>query len=315
VKVFSSMAIEVEAMKWFLRLYVLFTAFHLRLEAEELSHIYLTGFTWYNFTDWRLTGRDYGWFPPQSFDPEQVQLGDTIFLDWSCVEKFVNDYLPKIDTKVILITSNYGYGADDPMPGRFDFLLEDDRIGAWFLQNIDRPCTDKLIPIPIGMANSNWDHGNLALMERMIAHSLEKREKHQFFYINITYRPERQDCVRAFQAKGFTFYPRRSFEHYLKDMADSIFVASPRGHGLDTHRTWEALLMGCCPVVPSSTLNPLYEDLPVVVIDNWDEVTIEYLHEWQRKLTSREWSREKLYAPYWFAKVRAIQERIRLEFF
>lgn len=302
-------------MKCFLRLLALFTAFHLCLAADGLSHIYLTGYTWYNFSDWKLTGEEYGHIPSQAFNPERVQLGDTIFLDWSCVDKFVNDYLPKIHTKVILITSNYGYNADDPMPGRFDFLLEDDRIAAWLLQNIDRPCTEKLIPIPIGMANSNWEHGNLALMENMIAYSLGKGEKHHFFYVNLTNRPERDDCVRALYSKGFLFHSRCRFNQYLVDMADSIFVASPRGHGLDTHRTWEALLMGCYPVVPSSTLNPLYEDLPVVIVDNWEDVTMEYLQGWHQKLKSREWSREKLYAPYWFAKVRAIQERIRVESF
>jgi hypothetical protein len=180
-------------MKLFLRLVVFFfTAFHLLLGAKESSQVYLTGYTWYGFSDWRLTDQDYGRIPPQGFDPEQVKLGDTIFVDFTSLQRFVNDYLPKIHTKVILITPNYGYDADNPMPGRFGFLLEDDRIAAWFLQNIDRPCSEKLIPIPIGMANPHFEHGNLGLMEAMVPHALEKKEKGHFLYINLTPRPERR---------------------------------------------------------------------------------------------------------------------------
>jgi hypothetical protein len=295
----------------FFRLVAYFISISLGLFADESRATYLTGYTWYHFSDWKLTSQDYGRIPPQGFDPAQVGLGDTIFIDFSSVEQFVNHYLPKIQHQVILITSNYGFDADCPMPGRFGFLLEDDRIAAWFLQNLDRSCSEKLIPIPIGLANPCWEHGNLDLVERMVTLSLLKKERRDVLYINLTYRPEREDCFRSLKNNGFMFHSVRHFDHYLQDLSNSIFVASPRGNGLDTHRTWESLLMGCYPIVPSSTLNPLYEDLPVVVIDNWDAVNVETLQESHRKLSSKQWSRDKLYAPYWFAKVKAVQEKIR----
>ena len=40
------------------------------------------------------------------------------------------------------------------------------------------------------------------------------------------------------------------------------------GNGLDTHRTWEALLMGAMPVTVHTTLDRLFEGLPVIVICN-----------------------------------------------
>ena len=42
--------------------------------------------------------------------------------------------------------------------------------------------------------------------------------------------------------------------------------------GLDAHRTWEALLVGTIPIVRSSKLNPLYERLPVIIVNRWEEV-------------------------------------------
>jgi hypothetical protein len=297
--------------RFFLRLFVLLLPLQgVFAEAFHPSD-YLSGFAWYYFADWKLTSVDYGALPPQSFDPRKVQSGDTIYVDYSMLNVFANTYLPRMHAKVILITSNYGYEADSPTPGPFDFLLQDDRIGAWFVQNLDRPQTDKLFAIPIGLANPHWPHGNLELMHRMIALSLAKPEKAIPLYANLTHRPERADCFNSLQAKGVPFHSFKGFESYLEDLSQSVFVASPRGHGLDTHRTWEALLMGCYPIVPSSPLNPLYEDLPVVIVHDWNEVTPAFLQEWRRKLECKTWSREKLYTPYWFAKVRAVQERLR----
>ena len=38
------------------------------------------------------------------------------------------------------------------------------------------------------------------------------------------------------------------------------FILSPSGAGPDCHRTWEALYMGCIPIVISSSIKELYED-------------------------------------------------------
>ena len=46
---------------------------------------------------------------------------------------------------------------------------------------------------------------------------------------------------------------------YLMTLGSHKFVLSPRGNGLDAHRTWEAMLVGAIPIVRASALNPLYE--------------------------------------------------------
>jgi hypothetical protein len=47
------------------------------------------------------------------------------------------------------------------------------------------------------------------------------------------------------------------------------FVLSAHGNGLDCHRTWELLALGCIVVTKASPLDPLYEGLPVVILDDW----------------------------------------------
>ncbi len=75
-------------------------------------------------------------------------------------------------------------------------------------------------------------------------------------------------------------------------------VVSPHGGGLDCHRTWEALALGHLVVVPSSSLDPLFEGLRVVPVAAWGEVRAKNLARWLstpvkpaagNPLTSRYW--------------------------
>ncbi len=264
------------------------------------SFPYLAGYTWIHFCRWAMLNveRDHG---PVRFNAEEVQNGDTIYLDYGCIDDFSKRILPRISGKVILISSNYGLLSDYSLPGPFASLLEEEKVAAWFVQNIDRAPTEKLIPIPIGIANRYWGHGNTDLLDRWIPIALQKKKRPTFCYLNYTPRPVRIDCTNHFS--NIPMVQRGTFEEYLQDLSDSVFVVSPPGNGIDCHRTWEALLMGCYPIVKSSTLDPLYEGLPVVVVKEWREATESFLRQKQEEFDSKEWPREKLYAPYWFDRV------------
>lgn len=287
-----------------------FQSFQLFALQGESSYPYLSGYTWGFFCDWRLTNHDYN-SKPESFDPDQVKLGDILFVDHSCLEVFARDYLPRITNKVILVTSNYGYEGDISNPGRFDVLLKDDKIAAWFVQNIDRIGAEKLMPIAIGIPSKHWPHGDTNLLDKWIPFSLLNKERLIFMYLNFRACPERKDCIEYFTEIGAHFDKIKSYEAYLQDLSESVFVISPPGNGIDCHRTWEALLMGCYPVVKSSTLDPIFEDLPVVIVKDWSEVTQAFLEKKQTEFRGKDWSRDKLYAPYWFQKVREIQNKLR----
>jgi hypothetical protein len=278
---------------------------------SESSYPYISGYTWWHFCDWKLTHPDFGKNTYERFNPEEVKLGDTIFVEYDCLEAFARTYLPQIRDKVILITANYGYHGDMPIPGPFAFLLDDEKVAAWFVQNIDRAPTEKLIPMPIGLASNYHPHGNTMLIDSMVPTALKERERPILMYLNFSLSPERDLCVNHFSLLNVKLEPRKSYAAYLRDLTKSIFVISPPGGGIDCHRTWEALLFGCYPVLKSTTLDPLFDDLPVVIVQDWAEVTPEFLQERYRELRSRTWSRDKLYSPYWFQKVHEIQERIR----
>ncbi len=90
-------------------------------------------------------------------------------------------------------------------------------------------------------------------------------------------------------------------EEYYEQLKRHRFVASPPGHGLDTHGTWEALLVGCIPIVPHSPLDPMFEQLPVWLIHSWEEVTDEAVALKAKEMVARvdEYDWDKVYVSGW----------------
>jgi hypothetical protein len=86
---------------------------------------------------------------------------------------------------------------------------------------------------------------------------------------------------------------------YFDELRKHRFLVSPAGNGLDSHSTWEALLVGCIPIVPRSPLDPLFEDLPVWLVGSWEEVTDEAVLRIEQELKGKEFKWEKMFASGW----------------
>merc|ERR1712176_1152026 len=77
----------------------------------------------------------------------------------------------------------------------------------------------------------------------------------------------------------------------MGELASYRFVLAPLGTGLQSQKQLEALLVLTVPIVQRSSF-PVFDDLvflgfPMVVIDNWVEVTPSSLSEWWRELSPR----------------------------
>ena len=87
------------------------------------------------------------------------------------------------------------------------------------------------------------------------------------------------------------------------NMLEYAFVLSPFGNGMDCHRTWEALLCGCIPIVRSSVFDELFEGLPVLIVDKWEDVSLRLLvitlAHFKDKLDKNEFRYEKLQLSYY----------------
>ena len=65
----------------------------------------------------------------------------------------------------------------------------------------------------------------------------------------------------------------RSYSKFLMEMTDHKMVVCPRGNApAETYRFWEALYMGKVPIIKKNKGNSFFTELPVVVLENWDQL-------------------------------------------
>jgi hypothetical protein len=116
-------------------------------------------------------------------------------------------------------------------------------------------------------------------------------------------QPSQRACENASEA----FQHVWRVEQYLFTMRQYKFVLSPVGNGVDTHRTWEALLAGSIPIVESSVRDAMYDGLPVLIVKSWSELSLPLLHSAYANLTAagRSYRWEKLFAPYYLQRLTA----------
>jgi hypothetical protein len=86
---------------------------------------------------------------------------------------------------------------------------------------------------------------------------------------------------------------------FVTEMSSHRFALCPPGNGIDTYRMWEALYSRTIPVVLRNPALRDFEDLPIVFVDNFRQVTFDFLECAYRRVTSAEWNWEKMFAPWW----------------
>ena len=205
--------------------------------------------------------------------PEEIKKAKSIFVYTHILPFFFESIFPKIDTSFTLITHNSDAGVG---PEYLSFL-EDDKIKKWFCQNkyITHP---KLHSLPIAIANSQWSHGNLSALEKVIQEHLPKN-KLVFKSFDMSTNPgHRHQANHDTNQNGFEMVHNMPFTEYIKQLKQSYFSFAPLGNGADCHRIWECLYLNCVPVVPKSPpcFND-FQDLPILFVDDYKNITKEFL--------------------------------------
>jgi hypothetical protein len=132
--------------------------------------------------------------------------------------------------------------------------------------------------------------------------------------------PERRRAWKALAEQDVGERWAGSRQALWLEVGQYAFVACPFGHGVDTHRLWEVLALGSVPVVRTSSLDVLYAEFPVVVVQSWDHVNSSALQLW-RQLLQQRWGEEvvspavqhRLTIDYWVGRIQAITHRLTQE--
>lgn len=195
----------------------------------------------------------------------------------------------------------------------------------WFANNKTIPNTDKLTSIPLGLdfwaqrtrpffgeSPKNVDLQNKILKD-IVSNTIHfsKRIPIAFcnFHFNFTddrYYGDRRKLLNILSNKVAYFQEKKTprSETWLQ-MSKFSFVISPFGHGMDCIRTMEALCLGCIVIMKNSCLNCIYEDLPVLFVNNWEDITEELLKKTLVEYSNKSFNYNKIMFNYWYELVLA----------
>ena len=106
---------------------------------------------------------------------------------------------------------------------------------------------------------------------------------------------------------AYCIFDRMSTLDFYRLISRSRFVLSPHGRGIDCYRTYEALYLGAYVVVKTSSLDEIYKDLPVLIVNKWSDITETLLNETFHRFGSTRFDFDKLFTKYWFQKFRSFE--------
>jgi hypothetical protein len=171
---------------------------------------------------------------------------------------------------IIIFTHNSDYGIN---LNHIKYLNIPNVI-SWYAQNIDI-FHEKLKSIPIGIANEEWQHGDIAVLE-----SVRNKDYEKINLIYANFNPntnfnERNHCINCLKNENIKIAETVNFEKYLSNLSQSYFSISPNGNGIDCHKTWESLYLKTIPIVTKSINSLQYKELPIIIIDDWNDFYID----------------------------------------
>lgn len=268
-------------------------------------------------------------------ESKQLKPNCVIYLCMNHIQRFVEQTLPNIQVPFYLITgiSDYitPYLSEKNKWDGYHKLLDNQYLIKWACLNKDYPDHPKLILIPIGIHRCYVIHNKEynyigyyidASGHEFVAHTfmtnnsediLEKMKNKQnsdnLLYINYTSESSRNansnegfryDLDEYIKNSEFKKSELKIWEEYISELKTYKFTIEPHGRCFNGYRLYESIIMGTVPIVFSSSINELYEDLPILVIDKFTDLNKTFLEQKYIEIISKtDYKFEKLKMKHW----------------
>jgi hypothetical protein len=270
----------------------------------------------------------------------EIRDDELVWVRLSWLRSFVRRVLPLVKARFVLVTGDSDSCVPSEVGPEVRAILECSKVMHWYTQNCDGSMpSDRISRVPIGIDFHMLSEK--AIWGENVSSPLEQEQALVSIGENLS--PLRSRIQRVYVdfgwQRGFSLlHPRRfhplvgtRFHEDRRQVAKKLrwnesvcfqtgplprremwrrrgeyaFVLSPHGMGLDCHRTWEALALGHIVLVPSSSLDCLYVDLPVVPLKSWDEITPKSLERWLSLYPNGGATHQKLLSSYWVREMRS----------
>ena len=136
----------------------------------------------------------------------------------------------------------------------------------------------KVLPLPIGLANSMWAHGNPEIHQEVYNMPIKKTKEIYFNFTKDTNTEKRTKCYNDIIKKGIKWNENLPYKEYLIELKRHKYAICPEGNGIDTHRFWECLYMNTIPICLKNILTEYYKQyFPIIILNNWQELEVNKL--------------------------------------
>lgn len=227
---------------------------------------------------------------------------DTVFVTKYDLKRFLKEVFFVQNKKIILVTGCSDKSAPIEICNLqnidIESILNSPNLVHWFTTNCDM-VHEKISCIPLGLDyhtlyrnNHRWGTQKSPLEQESelisyIPTDDELKNKSNKMYSNFHFTMDRfndrRTCLNVIKKtpwmKNKVIFekgqiPRKKVWNKHKSFA---FELSPLGVGMDCHRTWEALILKTVPIIRRSTIHDMFDDLPVIQVNDWNELTPEQL--------------------------------------
>ncbi len=268
-----------------------------------------------------------------------IRDGEIVWVRLSWLRSFIRQILPLVKAKFVLVTGDSDSCVPAELGPEAREILECSRVLHWYTQNYDGSVpSDRVSGIPIGIdfhmlsERAIWgEEMSPPLEQERVLMSIGKSLRaipgrlprvyvdfgwqrgyglfhHRRFHPleGTRFHEHRRQLAKKLRQNELVFFQTAPLprSEMWRRRGEYAFVLSPHGMGLDCHRTWEALALGHIVLVPSSSLNGLFVDLPVVPLKSWDEITPQNLERWLSRYPNGGATHEKLRSTYWVDRMR-----------
>lgn len=245
----------------------------------------------------------------------KLKKAKVIFVKADCLKWFHKKIVPLIKYKFILLShfSDYTLGGS-----AYSYILKNNYLISWFSTNMKYG--ERNYSIPIGLpyidpvlSKVPNSHKEIAPTNFNVLDKYKNNNKSELLYFNFNLNTYSGRILveNVLIKNGFIKNKAKKWEDFIYDLSCHKFCASPRGNGIDCYRTWEALYLGCIPIVEKNDeIYSSVSDLPILWVNNFDIVTPEFLNEQYDIFKNKNFNYEKLNFSYWKNKIYTIRSII-----
>lgn len=166
-------------------------------------------------------------------------------------------------------------------------------VEKFWCQNYNYIETDVVKSLPIGLERRRWfpEQRKQEVLKNMMISDIS-RDQLVYMNFNVSTNSIRTQIYEDLKDKKFINKEMigngGNYENYLTNLKKHKFIVSPPGNGIDCHRNWEAIYLGCIPIVLNSYFaRNVFKDFSVFIstdLKNLDEkILIDFNDTYSKK--------------------------------